>query len=143
MGIKISIVGAPSAGKTALALDVVHELKKKSIVATFIGEYARNWMAKHKRYPEVIQDQFAILSRQIKREAEIVGIQDVLVTDSSTWLTAVYGSLLVRHNTSYETSDIIHLNDLIEDTIPADYTLQYYCPRVFAPTDRKGKNANG
>ena len=139
MCIKVAIVGAPSSGKTALAMDVVTQLKKQSIVATFVGEYARKWMSKHKRFTETIQDQFVILSRQKKREDEAMRSQDVVVTDCSTWLGAVYGSLLVRTETDYEESDNIHLCDLIEDTLPSDYTLQYYFPRVFAPHLEKGR----
>lgn len=139
MCIKVAIVGAPSSGKTVLAMDVVQQLKKKNIIATFVGEYARKWMSKHKRYTETIQDQFVILSRQRKRENETMRTQEVVITDCSTWLGAVYGSLLVRRGEKYMESDIIHLCDLIEDTLPSDYTLQYYCPRVFAPQLEKGR----
>jgi AAA+ ATPase superfamily predicted ATPase len=138
--IKVAILGAPSTGKTRIALEVVSELKKKSIISSFIGEYARNWMAKHKRFPEVPTDQFAIALRQIKRENEFIATQDVLVTDSASWLGIVYASLVVRHKTSYELSDLYHVMDLIEDTLPSDYTLHYYVPRgVFTPQLEGGR----
>ena len=131
--IKVSIVGAPSTGKTSLALQVVSELKKRHVVASFIGEYARNWMAKHKRQTEVPTDQFAIALRQAKRESELLANQDVIVTDSSTWLGVVYASLLVRKDTKYEFSDLVHVMDLLEDTLPSTYTLEYYVPRGVFP----------
>jgi nicotinamide riboside kinase len=129
--LKVAIVGAPSTGKTVLAADVVNTLKKRGIVAMFVGEYARNWMAKHNRTPEVPTDQFPISLRQMRRETEFANSQDVLITDSSSWLGVIYASLLVRHGTDREESDLIHLMDLIEDTLPSHYDLQYYVPRVF------------
>ena len=137
--IKVAIVGAPSTGKTVLAADVVNVLKKKGIIAMFVGEYAKNWMAKHKRAPEVPADQFPISLRQMRRETELANSQDVLVTDSSNWLSVVYASLLIRKGTDHEDSDLIHLIDLIEDTLPSHYDLQYYVPRVFPVQSERGR----
>jgi nicotinamide riboside kinase len=136
---KVAIIGAPSTGKTVLAMEVVVDLKKEGIIASFVGEYARNYMAKHKRNVEIPQDQFPILLRQLKRENEALSTQDVVITDNSTWLGVVYASLLVRKGTDREYSDLIHVGDLIEDTLPSDYALQYYVPRVFNIQKEKGR----
>lgn len=137
--LKIAVIGAPSAGKTALVLDVVSELKKQSILAQFVGEAIRIWRNEHGRNTEVPQDQFPVLLKQMKKEKEALLTQDVMITDNSTWLGAVYSSILVRQGTDREYSDLIHVVHLIQETLLADYDLQYLCPRVFKAHLEKGR----
>jgi nicotinamide riboside kinase len=135
----VALIGAPCSGKTVCALEVTAKLKKDGLIASFVTEYARQWMAKHQRFPEVVQDQFSIFRGQRRREYETMLSQEVVVTDCAAWLSVAYGSSLVRHGTDREDSDTIHLCDLIEDAVKHKYDLQYFAPRVFPLQTEDGR----
>lgn len=139
---KIAFVGGPGLGKTTIAMDTAAALKKDSIVAGFVAEYARTWMAKHGRTPRNVEDQAMIMRGQRKREAEASLTQDVIVTDSTTWMCAIYASLYLRNSAGkIDYSGNVSLNDLFEDAIPESdgYDLTFVLPRCFGMPVEPGR----
>jgi nicotinamide riboside kinase len=109
---KVAIVGGPGTGKTTLCYDVASYLKKRDVVTQLAIEYARRWYAKHGRWPSCIGDQAFILRGQEDMENDYTPTQDVLLTDSSTWLCAVYATLYAKNH-----SDMFHVMDLTEKSL--------------------------
>ena len=137
---KIAIVGPPSTGKTTLAYEVTHKLKKMGKVATFCPEYVRRWMSKHDTVPSIVLDQFAILRGQLDLENDLAKTQDIVVTDVAAWLGPVYASMLVgKDPTKNEMSDWYHVTDLIEKSLKNKYDLVFLLPRVFKLQEEAGR----
>lgn len=131
---KVALVGGPGLGKTTAAMGIAAELKRRGVVATFVGEYARTWMAKHKRTPRAVEDQALIMRGQRRRETEAELTQDVVITDSTTWMCAVYSTTFLRNTQGkIDESGNISLNDVFEDALSEcdNYDLVFVLPRCF------------
>jgi nicotinamide riboside kinase len=136
MLMKLAIVGGPGTGKTTLCYDVASYLKHRNGVAQLAIEYARRWKAKHGRWPNCIGDQAFIMRGQEDMENDYTPTQDILITDSSTWLCAVYASRYTQ-----DRSDMYHLMDLTEKALKLypSYDYTFVAPRVFKLQSEPGR----
>ena len=63
----VSIIGAPSSGKSTLATSVHHGLKIRKKNSIFVGEAATDYIAEY-GVPNTPQDQMIIFYKQLNRE---------------------------------------------------------------------------
>lgn len=133
---KIAVVGGPGTGKTTLCYDVASILKRDNIVAQLAIEYARRWKAKHGRWPNCVGDQAFIMRGQEDMENDYTPEQEVLLTDSSTWLCSVYATNYIK-----DRSDMFHVMDLVEKGLKLyeSYDLTFMTPRVFKLQTEPGR----
>jgi GTPase SAR1 family protein len=90
--IKINLFGAPSSGKSAMAALVFGNLKLRGLNAELVTEYAKDLVWKKidvKAGGESLQ--LEIFVNQLKKEEDMRGRVDYLVTDSPLLLNAYYG----------------------------------------------------
>ena len=91
-GCVIAVLGAESTGKTELARALTRRLTQRSIVATLVPEYLREWCEREGRTPRP-DEQAAIAAEQTRRIAEAAR-QGVAVADTTSLMTAVYSDML-------------------------------------------------
>jgi RecA/RadA recombinase len=84
----INLIGAPGAGKSTMALDLVSNLSKRGINVELVTEYAKDlvWSERIKE----LQDQDYVFAKQHKRISRLQGKVDFIVTDSPILLSAMY-----------------------------------------------------
>lgn len=88
----ISIIGAPSSGKSVTSAQVYLELHKKDQSAHLVREYAQEHNARHgliKPFEHV-----HILGKQVSRVSAFLGKVDYLIEDSPLLLNAFYSELV-------------------------------------------------
>lgn len=99
---KIAICGAPSSGKTSTAQWITNKINTEFGGKAFCPtEYATSFIQKYDRIPN-IHDQYMIWECQNTREANVLDKCDMVISDSPTFLSYVYGLL---------TSKDININD--------------------------------
>ena len=86
----INLWAGPGAGKSTTAAEVFAALKRKGFVAELVTEYIKSW-AWRGICPGPFDD-FYITAKQIKREADLYGRVEYIVTDSPVGLGAVYAN---------------------------------------------------
>jgi len=85
----ITLIGAPSCGKSTLATSVHTELKKLGKNSIFIPEVATDYIAEFGIPNEPI-DQLVIFYKQLNDERMFIGSKDFIVCDSSGMLNYFY-----------------------------------------------------
>lgn len=89
----IAIVGAESTGKTTLAADLAADLAAAGYRATWVPEALRDWCQAQGRTPRA-DEQDAIARAQHERVMAAAATHEVVVTDTTALMTAVYSELL-------------------------------------------------
>ena len=85
----VSIIGAPSSGKSTLATSVHHSLKIKRKNSIFVGEAATDYIAEW-GVPDTPMDQLVIFYKQLGRERMYVDSKEWIICDSSSLLNYFY-----------------------------------------------------
>jgi len=99
---KIAICGAPSSGKTSTAQWLTNKINTEFHGIAFCPiEYATSFIQKYDKYPN-IHDQYMIWESQNSRERDALDKCNMVISDSPTFLSYVYGLL---------TSKDIDIND--------------------------------
>lgn len=130
----ITIIGAPSSGKSTLAADVHTELKKLGENSIFITEAATDYIAEY-GIPNTPVDQLVIFYKQLNRERMYLDTKDFIICDSSGILNYFYfRGLFPNHLTNKDIAIINHLQKEILKTINQwDYI--FYVPPILDKTE--------
>ena len=99
----VSIIGAPSSGKSTLAASVHHGLKiRKGNSTDYIAEWG---------IPDTPVDQIVIFYKQLGRERMYVGSKEWIICDSSSILNYFY--FRSRFSSQLSLKDIATINHII------------------------------
>lgn len=85
----ISIIGAPSSGKSTLASDLHTELKKLGRNSIYIPEVATDYIAEY-GIPNNPIDQLVIFYKQLNKERMFLDSKEYIICDSSSLLNYFY-----------------------------------------------------
>lgn len=123
----ITMIGAPSSGKSTLATEVHHTLKVKKQNSIFVGEAATDYIAEW-GIPDTPTDQLVIFYKQLGRERMYVGSKDWIVCDSSTILNYFYFRSLFGGKLSLK--DIATINHIQKEILKSlnQWHRIYYVP---------------
>ncbi len=130
----ITIIGAPSSGKSTLASSVHTELKKLGKNSIFIGEAASDFIAEY-GIPNSPMDQIVIFYKQLNRERMYLNSKEYIICDSSGILNYFYFRGLFDKTLSNKDIAIInHLQKEILKTIN-QWDEIYYVPPMLDNTE--------
>lgn len=123
----ISIIGAPSSGKSTLATDVHTELKKLNKNSIFISECATDYIAEY-GIPNTPVDQITIFYKQTNKERMFIGSKEFIVCDSSGILNYFYFRNLF--STPLSPKDIAVINHLQKEILKTinQWDFMFYLP---------------
>lgn len=107
MTIRIALLGGPSAGKSTLAARVFADLKEEKIITELVQEYAREHINKYGKISNILS-QYLIYEKQKEKEDIIPSRVQVVITDSPTILSYIYGLYY------YDPSNVDHQQMVIE-----------------------------
>lgn len=92
----VAFVGAPCSGKTTTAARLFADLKERGLPVEFLAEYARMYIAQHRRFehgfeptPLSDRDQYAIFAEQAKHEMVLSSDPTSLVIADSSAISAL------------------------------------------------------
>lgn len=97
---RIALLGAESTGKTQLAHALGHRLRQQGLRVTVVPEVLREWCARQGRTPRR-EEQAAIAREQSRRVFHQTEV-DVVITDTTPLMTALYSHLLFGDETLYD-----------------------------------------
>jgi len=124
----ISIMGAPSSGKSTLASQIHSELKRTGKNSIFVTEAATDFIAEY-GVPDSPLDQMIIFYKQLNRERMYLGTKDYVICDSSSLLNYFYfRSLFSSKLTNKEIATINHMQKEILKTINYWSSIYYVNP---------------
>ena len=130
----ITIIGAPSSGKSTLAASVHSELKKAGENSIFIGEESTNYIAEY-GVPNTPLDQIVIFYKQLNKERMYIGSKDYIICDSSGILNYFYFRGLFNNKlTNKDIAIVNHLQKEILKTIN-QWSHIYYAPPILSNVD--------
>lgn len=84
----VNLFGGPGTGKSTTAAHLFAQLKQRNINCELVREYAKDvvWEGRI----SLLENQVYIFAKQLKRQVDLVGKVDVIVTDSPLLLSMVY-----------------------------------------------------
>jgi hypothetical protein len=131
----ISIIGAPSSGKSTLATSVHHGLKISKRNSVFVGEAATDYIAEW-GIPNTPTDQIIIFYKQLGRERMYVGSKEFIICDSSSILNYFYFRSLFSPVLSLK--DIATINHLQKEILKSlgQWHKIYYVPPFLDEEDQ-------
>ena len=89
MSVVVNFYAGPSSGKTTTSMDLCSELKKRGLYVEMVTEVAKEKVLKGRPFSKF--DQFYLFGMQSKKETDLYGNVDIIVTDSPIPLNAAYG----------------------------------------------------
>lgn len=127
----ITVIGAPSSGKSTLATDIHTELKKLGKNSIFVSEAATDFIAEYGT-PNTPIDQITIFYKQTNREKMYIGTKEFIVSDSSGILNYFYFRKLFNNPLSNKDIAVInHLQKEILKTL-SQWSYIFYVPPLFS-----------
>ena len=123
----VSIIGAPSSGKSTLAASVHHGLKIRKKNSVFVGEAATDYIAEW-GIPDTPTDQIVIFYKQLGRERMYLGSKEWIICDSSSILNYFYFRSLFGQTLSLK--DIATINHIQKEILKSlsQWHKIYYVP---------------
>jgi nicotinamide riboside kinase len=88
----INLFGGASSGKSTCAFGLCHQLKLRGINVEYVNEYIKTWAYKDHKPNEY--DQVYIFGKQAKKEYDLYGKVDYIVSDSPLLLSAIYEEVI-------------------------------------------------
>jgi len=130
----ITLIGAPSSGKSTLATDVHTDLKKLGKNSIFIAEVATDYIAEY-GLPNTPLDQLVIFYKQLNKERMYIGSKDYIICDSSGILNYFYFRNLFKNKLSNKDIAVInHMQKEILKTIN-QWSYIFYVPPILENVD--------
>lgn len=97
----VALLGGESSGKSTLALSLAEQLQALEVNVQIVPEYLREFCETHQRVPYA-QDQRHIADEQNRRlQSAIASGVDIVITDSTSLLTAVYSEQYFQDSSLY------------------------------------------
>jgi len=133
----VSIIGAPSSGKSTLAASVHHGLKIRKGNSIFVGEAATDYIAEW-GIPDTPVDQIVIFYKQLGRERMYVGSKEWIVCDSSSILNYFY--FRSRFDSQLSLKDIATINHIQKEILKSlsQWHRIYYVPPFLEDDEQDG-----
>jgi energy-coupling factor transporter ATP-binding protein EcfA2 len=133
----VTIIGAPSSGKSTLATEIHHILKTKKKNSIFIGEAATDYIAEW-GIPDTPTDQIVIFYKQLGRESMYRGSKDWIICDSSTILNYFYFRALFPNKLTLK--DIATINHIQKEILKSlsQWHKIYYVPPFLEDDENDG-----
>ena len=133
----VSIIGAPSSGKSTLAASVHHGLKISKKNSIFVGEAATDYIAEW-GIPNTPTDQIVIFYKQLGRERMYVGSKEWIICDSSSILNYFYFRTLFDQKLSLK--DIATINHVQKEILKSinQWHRIYYVPPFLEDSEDDG-----
>ena len=133
----VSIIGAPSSGKSTLAASVHHGLKIRKANSIFVGEAATDYIAEW-GIPDTPVDQIVIFYKQLGRERMYVGSKDWIICDSSSILNYFY--FRSRFSSQLSLKDIATINHIQKEILKSlnQWHRIYYVPPFLEDDEQDG-----
>lgn len=127
----ISIIGAPSSGKSTLATSVHSDLKKSGKNSIFVGEAATDYIAEY-GIPNTPVDQVVIFYKQLNMERMYMDSKDYIICDSSTILNYFYFRGLFPSKLSNK--DVAIINHLQKEILKSinQWNYIFYVPPIIS-----------
>jgi len=131
----VSVIGAPSSGKSTLATSIHHGLKISKRNSIFVGEAATDYIAEW-GIPNTPTDQIIIFYKQLGRERMYVGSKEFIICDSSSILNYFYFRSLF--STKLSLKDIATINHLQKEILKSlnQWNKIYYVPPFLEEDDQ-------
>lgn len=123
----VSVMGAPSSGKSTLATSVHHGLKIRKKNSVFVGEAATDYIAEW-GVPDSPTDQIVIFYKQLSRENMYKDSKEWVICDSSSILNYFYFRSLF--NSKLSLKDIATINHIQKEILKSinQWHKIYYVP---------------
>lgn len=133
----VSIIGAPSSGKSTLATSVHHALKVRKKNSVFVGEAATDYIAEW-GIPNTPVDQLVIFYKQLGRERMYVGSKEWIICDSSSLLAYFYFRSFFKGQLSLK--DVATINHVQKEILKSlnQWNRIYYVPPVLDGDENDG-----
>jgi energy-coupling factor transporter ATP-binding protein EcfA2 len=133
----VSIMGAPSSGKSTLAASVHHQLKIAKKNSIFVGEAATDYIAEW-GIPDTPTDQIVIFYKQLGRERMYLGSKEWIICDSSSLLNYFYFRSLFDSKLSLK--DIATINHIQKEILKSlnQWHKIYYVPPFLEGDENDG-----
>lgn len=133
----ISVIGAPSSGKSTLAASVHHKLKIAKKNSIFVSEAATDYIAEY-GIPNTPTDQIVIFYKQLGRERMYLDSKDWIICDSSSLLNYFYFRNLFDSRLSLK--DIATINHIQKEILKSlnQWHKIYYVPPFLESNENDG-----
>lgn len=143
--LKIALLGAESTGKTTLTQQMAQHLGDRGHRVAVVGEVLREWCAREGRTPRP-EEQLPIAQEQERRVDEAAASADIVITDTTAIMVAVYSAMLFEDGSLYQFAqerqrryDLTLLTGLDIEWVPDG--LQRDGPHVRGPVDAQVRQA--
>lgn len=117
MCLKVSFCAAPSSRKSTVCAGLETKLKQSRINVDTSREYARQYVQRY-GIPKDLNEQITINENQDQRDAAIVAVSDVMLTDTPSMACYVYGVRMLdqiareRHQQDYSPAQYKFLEEM-------------------------------
>ena len=98
--VKIALLGAESTGKTQLSGELAQALRARGKTVEVVAEVLREWCAREGRTPRP-EEQLPIAQEQERRVDEAATRADVVISDTTSVMVAIYSAMLFEDGTLY------------------------------------------
>jgi nicotinamide riboside kinase len=98
---KIALLGAESTGKTQLAGELGAHLRAQGKSVAVVPEVLREWCVREGRTPRP-EEQFSIAQEQERRVDEAANCADIVISDTTALMVAIYSAMLFEDGTLYQ-----------------------------------------
>lgn len=97
---KIALLGAESTGKTQLAGELAAHLRSQGKSVAVVPEVLREWCQREGRTPRP-EEQLPIAQEQERRVDEAAGRAEIVISDTTALMVAIYSAMLFEDGTLY------------------------------------------
>lgn len=101
MPLKISLLGAESTGKTALAAALAAHLRAQGVRVAVVDEVLREWCAREGRTPRP-EEQMGIAQEQERRVDAAAKQAEFVIADTTAMMVAIYSAMLFDDGSLYQ-----------------------------------------
>ena len=98
---KIALLGAESTGKTQLAGELAAHLRAQGKSVAVVPEVLREWCVREGRTPRP-EEQLSIAQEQERRVDEAASHADIVISDTTALMVAIYSAMLFEDGTLYQ-----------------------------------------